>query len=466
MSTDMGFPKDLESNIPKTVLALAWPAILEQFLVCMATLLDTAMVGSIGAVATAAVAVNISTVWLINGFITALSAGFSFLISHAVGEGEGAKTRRITYQSITCAFCLGAFLTLAVQLICRPLPRILGAAPDVLPHAQAYMKIIGFGLVPQAVAVVLSAVFRSAGNTRIPLAANLTSNGVNIIGNFLLIYPARQLTIGGHSFFMWGAGLGTAGAALSTAVSYFLLASILLVFLVTKDTPVRIRLLENRYQVERSTFRQMWRISFPVLLERLTLTSGQIALTGMISSLGTIPLAAHYLTNQTEGLLYLPANGFAFTATALVGQSLGAKRKDLADKFAFHICLIGSAIILLACIPVTIWSGPIISLFSNDPQVIELGTKTLAIAAATEIFFSFFVIVCGIFRGAGDVRFSLLVSVIGMWGLRIGLVWLATRPLQMGVVGVWLAIAVDCMLRTALCIWRLKSGKWKNHSDT
>ena len=232
-----------------------------------------------------------------------------------------------------------------------------------------------------------------------------------------------------------------------------------------KNTPVRIPLFRPRYRVRLPIFRQIWHISFPVLLERLTLTSGQIALTAMISGLGTVPLAAHYLTNQTEGILYLPAYGFSYTATALIGQSLGAGRKDLADRFALSICLIGSAVIVLACIPVAIWSGPIIRLFSSDPEVVALGTQTLFIAAATELFFSFFVIACGICRGAGDVRFSLLVSVIGMWGLRIGLVYLATRPLQMGVVGVWIAIAVDCFIAQFYASGGLRAGSGRSRRD-
>ena len=111
--------------------------------------------------------------------------------------------------------------------------------------------------------------------------------------------------------------------------------------------------------------------------------------------------------------------------------------------------------------PVAIFSRPIISLFSREPEVIALGSKTLFIAAATEIFFSFTVIAGGISRGSGDVRFSLLVSIIGMWGLRIGLVWLAIHPLALGVTGVWLAIAADCLIRMMLCIWRIKSRKWR-----
>ena len=244
-------------------------------------------------------------------------------------------------------------------------------------------------------------------------------------------------------------------------LSQMLLLVILLVFLTTAQTPIRLNPFHTDYHVERQVLGQLWHISIPVLLERLPLTSGQVALTAMISGLGTISLAAHYLTNQTEGLLYLPAYGFAYTATALVGQALGAGRRDLADRFAFRICWIGSVVIIAACVPVAIFSRPIISLFSREPEVIALGSKTLFIAAATEIFFSFTVIAGGICRGSGDVRFSLLVSIIGMWGLRIGLVWLAIHPLALGVTGVWLAIAADCFIRMELCIWRIKSRKWR-----
>ena len=311
-----------QSHLNRTILKLAWPAILEQFLICMASLADTAMVGSIGASATAAVAVNISSIWLINGFITSLSVGFSYLISHAVGSGDDARSRRITAQGLVCAAILGLLLALGVELICHPLPIWLGAAPEVIPQAQRYMQIIGYGLTAQTLSVVLSAIFRSAGNTRIPLAANLTSNAANIVGNFFLIYPARSLTIGSHTISIWGAGLGVAGAACSTMLSQMLLLVILLVFLTTAKTPIRLNPFHTDYHVERQVLGQLWHISIPVLLERLTLTSGQVALTAMISGLGTISLAAHYLTNQTEGLLYLPAYGFAYTATALVGQAL------------------------------------------------------------------------------------------------------------------------------------------------
>lgn len=191
-----------------------------------------------------------------------------------------------------------------------------------------------------------------------------------------------------------------------------------------------------------------------------TESSVRQSMTAMISGLGTVPLAAHYLTNQTEGLLYLPAYGFAYTATTLIGQSLGAQDRALAKRFAKNICLISSSAIILACIPVYIFAGNMIDLFTGDPEVLHLGTMTLKIAAATEIFFSFFIVASGIFRGSGDVKFPLYVTIIGMWGLRVGLVWIVVNVLHWGVVGVWIAIEVDCCTRTLLCIWRLINGKW------
>lgn len=453
---------NLGKSIPETILRLSGPAILEQFLICLASLIDTAMVGSIGAAATASVAINISTVWLINGCITALSVGFSFLVSHSVGESNPAKTESVVRQSITASLVLGGFLTAAVLSVHRILPGFLGAAPDVLPNAVTYLGIIGMGLIPQTLGVVLSAVLRSAGNTKIPLAANMTSNFLNVIGNFFLIYPARQIRLPileDIAVPIWGAGLGIGGAAISTSLSQVALAAMLLWHIYRSPTAAQISP-RGDYHFHKWTLRSLLHIGVPVLLERCTLCLGQISLTAIISGLGTIPLAAHYLTNQTEGLLYLPAYGFSYTATTLIGQSLGAKNEKLAARFCKNICIISTLVILAACFPVFLFSGGIIRLFTNDPQVAALGTQTLQIAAATELFFSFSVVASGICRGAGDVRFPLGVSLIGMWGFRNGLVWIAVNPLRLGIAGVWMAIAVDCFVRSLLFLYRFFSGKW------
>lgn len=465
----------LGKSIPETILRLSGPAILEQFLICLTSLMDTAMVGSAGAAATASVAINISTIWLINGCITALSVGFSFLVSHSVGEGNQEKTQSVVRQSIVASAALGAVLMTVVFSLHRILPKLLGASSDVLPNAQAYLGIISLGLIPQALGVVLSAVLRSAGNTKLPMAANMCANLLNVAGNFLLIYPSRTLSLpwgkanlamagpAAGTIPIWGAGLGIRGAAIATALSQYALALIMLYHIFHAPTPARISPRGN-YRLQKRALGSLFRISVPVLLERCTLCLGQISLTAIISGLGTIPLAAHYLTNQTEGLLYLPAYGFAYTATTLIGQSLGAKDRTLASRFCRDICIISTVVIVAACVPVFCLAGFIIRLFTTDPQVAALGTTTIQIAAATEIFFSFSVIASGICRGAGDVKFPLAVSIIGMWGFRIGLVWLAARVLMLGVAGVWIAIAIDCFVRSVLFLNRLIRGKWMEAS--
>ena len=199
-------------------------------------------------------------------------------------------------QSLTAAILLGFFLTLIVFSIHQKLPVWLGAAPEVLPGATAYMGIFSLGLIGETLGVVLSADLRSAGNTRIPLAANLTSNLFNVIGNFFLIYPSRQIHLPFGNISVWGADLGVKGAAISTACSQYLLAAILLWVIYRIQTPVKLTLKGN-YRFQKPLLHQLFRISFPVMMERSTLCMGQVALTAMISGLGTISLAAHYLTS-------------------------------------------------------------------------------------------------------------------------------------------------------------------------
>lgn len=449
-----------DTEISKKIIRIAWPAMLEQLLACMASLVDTAMVGSLGAVATASVAVNISLVWVTNGLMGALSTGFSYMIARSVGEKKPQKTNSLGLQSITCAICTGLFLFVVIFCLHQALPVWMGAKEEVIPYARVYLRIIGYGMVPQSLAVVLSSNYRSTGNTRLPLILGMAANIGNIIGNFLLIYPERDIMSGGRSIHLWGAGMGIKGAALATCASQVLLAAMMLMTMCRKKAAFRLTLSGKEYAVGKNTLLTLKKIGIPVLLERWTLNFGQVFITSMLASLGTVALSAHYLTAQIEGILYMPAFGMSYTATALIGQALGAGKKELAKQYMKYICFWSVVLIELFCIPVAWGSYYIMQLFSSDAGVVMLGTKTLLVAALTEIFFSFFLVSSGIFRGAGDVRFSFFVSLIGMWGLRIGMIWAAIHLFHAGIVAVWIIVGIDCMVRMALCVLRLRSGKW------
>ncbi|MCJ7855010.1 MATE family efflux transporter [Lachnospiraceae bacterium NSJ-143] len=443
-----------------TVFKLSWPAIAEQFLICFVSLADMAMVGSIGAFATASVAITAPVIWFINGFNTALCTAFMFIVARYIGMGKINIVHKSVRQALTASLLCGIIITIAAELIAARLPVWMGAQTNVTAPAAAYFSIVGISLFAVTVSTVVSGVMRAAGNTKLPLFANIGANILNVVGNFLLIYPERDISVFGNSIHMFGAGMGVSGAAVSTAASHFALAFFLVVMLYRKDTPVRIGL-RGDYRITGKILKDMLRIGIPVCIERCSLSLGHIFLTAMISGLGTASLAAHYITDQAEGLFYLPSYGLADSATALIGQSLGAKEEKLADRFAWLVCVINIIAIALMCIPVFIFSQFVVSLFSNDAEVIYKGTQTLRLAAGAEVFFSLYIVISGICRGAGDVKIPLAAGFIGMWVIRLGCCYLLAYKFGLGVVGIWLGIDIDTVFRGVVCMLRIKGGKWK-----
>lgn len=446
-------------KIIKNIYILSWPAILEQLLIGFATLLDAAMVGRIGAEATAAVGINIAVIWLINGVVIGFSMGFSFLVARSIGEKDFPKLEKILRSSLGFSLFSGICLFFLVALISFKLPVWLGAEAEVIPHARTYMLIISAGMGALPLVTVISGIFRSAGNTKMPFVLSLITNTLNFFGNLLLIFPTRHFAFLGLELRLWGADLGIAGAAISTSACQILLALLLLYKLFTKFAPVKVSLRGSSF-FDISIIKTMLKIAVPVAFERIILSSGQVALTVIIASLGTVSLAAHYLTTEIESLLYLPSYGFAFAGLTLIGQSLGAQKRDNAKYYALYLSFIGSAVILLECLPIFVFSEPIMSLFSINSDIIALGNITLKIAAATEIFFSFSIIASGIFRGSGDVKFPLNVSLIGMWMIRLPLAYIFVHFLGWDLISVWIAISLDMIFRFAAIVWRLKSGRW------
>ncbi len=444
----------------RTVLKLSWPAIVEQFLISMASLIDTAMVGSLGPNATAAVAINISTIWLLEGLSTALSAGFMYVVAHSLGERNTHYAKRAVRQSITSALILGTAIMLLVELIAPFLCIWLGGEKAIYSSARSYLTIIGFGAIFKSLTIVLSSVLRAAGNTKTPLRINIAANLINIIGNFMLIYSTRQIVIGQHSFNVWGAGLGVSGAATSTAFSQFVSGMLLLTALYRVNTPIKLKI-KGDYRLSKKLISKVISISIPVAMERVTICLGQIVLTRIISSVGTIALAVHQLVNQCESMMYLPAYGFAASGTTLIGQSIGASDMKKADEFAKILFIVNTIFIACLCIPIFIFARQIMTLFTPSAETIALGDIALKITAATEVLFSLTVVMGGICRGSGDVKFPLFLSLGGMWIIRLLPAYIFANVLGFGVIGVETAIGIDVSIRGLICIIRLKSGKWK-----
>ena len=451
----------LDKSVPasKTILLLAWPTIMEQILQTMVSFVDTAMVGSIGPVATAAISVNTSTIWLVNGIMNAFSIGFSVLIAKNIGSRSIDQARHMARQCIIWTAVFGLALTAVMSIIGRYLAIWLNAEPSVAVQAALYMKWIAAAYLGQFMLISCSGILRSTGDTKTPLLVNILNNLANIVLNYFLIFETRTVTAFGRSILMPGAGMGVEGAAMATGAAAVLSAILLLCACIVKPSEAQVSL-RGSWRPQSGALRTSLRLGTPVFLERITISVGQIALTAIVSSIGTAALAAHYVANTAESITYLPAYGFATAVTTLVAQSLGAGDKALARRFANVCTSFGVVTMTVTGAAMYIFAPQLVGIFSSDAEVIDMGTRCLRIEAFAEPFFALSILIFGVLRGSGDTKGPFLIGLAGMWGIRIPLAFILVRFTSLGLAGAWLAMMFDLMARGIFCFFRLSRGSW------
>lgn len=439
------------------ILLLAWPAIVEQLMITLVQYVDTAMVGSLGSMATAAVGLTASTTWLFGGMFNAASIGFSVQVAQHLGAGRQKQARDVTWQALRFVVIFGLLLGGIAFALSFPLPAMLGAEAAVRPQASLYFRIIACAMPFTLGANMCSAILRCAGDTKTPMVLNLMINALNVVLNFIFIYPSRTITLFGSQLAIWGAGWGVGGAAFASGCSTAVVFLLFVVVLIYKRSPVQIKWRE-RCGFQKECLVAVWRLGLPAALERATLCVAQIVITAIITGIGTVAVAANHLAVTAESISYLPASGVAVAGTTLVGQAIGAGRKDLAKRFARMVSWMGIAIMTLGGALLFTLAPQLIRIFSQDPQVISLGAQVLRIVAFAEPLFGASIVASGALRGAGDSKGPFYISLATMWGVRITLSLLLAG--SWGLVGVWLAMAAELCARGLIFMIRLYRGKW------
>lgn len=438
------------------IWALAWPAILEQVLQVMVNYVDSAMVGSLGASETAAISVNSSTIWLVNGLMNALAIGFSVLMARHLGSGNRGMAKNVVRQAIACESMFGLGTTVIMLVVSKFLPSWLHADPTIREKATSYMWWISAGYLPTMLMIGLSALLRLSGDTRTPLYLNALNNLCNIILNLFFIFPRFRflgITVSGF-------GLGVKGAAMATSIAATITAVSLLVTL--KQPQRNIQLEKGSWKTDSAIQKTALILSLPIALERSTLSFGQIALTAMITRLGITALAAHYLANTAEQITFLPPSGFATAATTLVAQSLGSGNEKLAKHYADTCTLWG--FILMTCMGALmfLFAPQLIGIFTADTAVILLGSAVLRIEAFGEPGFGLSQLVFGVLRGAGDTKIPFFISLLGMWMVRIPFAWILLKTTALGLKGIWIAMMTDLTIRGIVSWVYYRKGRWKH----
>lgn len=450
-------PLSLRQQLQLTC-TLSVPAVLANVSAMVMHFIDAAMVGQLGADDSASVGLMGTTSWLFEGVLSAFAAGYAVQVAHLLGAKRNADARQTVRQAIVV--CLGFSLMLAGLglILCRPLPVWLGAEPHIRANATLYfgtfMLFVPFFMID----IVASSMLRSSGNMRIPSILNILMCVLDVVFNFLLIFPTREVTIMSHSLTVPGAGLGVVGAALGTASAGLVISLLMAYYLIFRSNELRLTLDRGSFKPTWNTFIKAIKISTPMGLQHVMMCSASIVITGIVAPLGSIALAANSFGITAESLCYMSGYGIADAATTLIGQSLGAGRKRLTRSFAWITVLSGMTIMGLMAVLMYVFAPELMGIMSPVPEVVELGARCLRVEAWAEPLFAAAIIGYGVFVGAGYTLAPCGINLVSMWIVRLGLSALLVT--SMGLYGVWMAMAIElCFRGTVYLVW-LSTKRW------
>ncbi len=439
------------------VVRLSIPIILAEISSTVMSYVDSAMVGSLGAAATASVGLVASSTWLFSGMGMCMVTGFSIQIAQLIGAGRLRQVQSVMRQAMMVSVGVGLLFAAIAAAVSGKLPIWLGGAPEVCAGSSRYFFIYGCGLPVVLLRQAGGSMLQCSGDMKTPSALNILMCCMNVVFNAFFIFPTRVVTLLGMDLTIFGVGMGVAGAALGTVISETV-TTILMMYFVCLRSPVLKLVKGVPWRLEQNCMMTTVRLAVPIALERVTTSLAQIAGTKIVSPLGTTAVAANSLAVTAEGFCYMPGYGMAAAATTLVGQSMGAERRDQAKRFAWLSVALGVGVMTCTGILMYIAAPWIFSMLTPDAGVQTLGAQVLRIEAFAEPLFAASIVAAGALRGAGDTLVPSVMELGSMWGVRITLAMLLVGPF--GLHGVWVAMCTELCVRGLLFLVRMYRGKW------
>ena len=433
----------------KQVLDLALPAMAENILQVLLGIVDTFFIAKLGTAAIAAVGATNLIINLYIAFFTALGVGTTALVARNIGAKKPAKAGLVTEQSLLLTIILGLLTGVISLVFSENILALLGVKAGVLRFALPYFRVVAVPSVFLAVMLVLSRALRGAGDTKTPLKITLLINLINVILDYILIFGLGNMQ-----------GLGISGAGLATTLARLIGVILLLVFLRSKKSPFPLSF-KLKLTIKPVIVQNILKIGFPAALERMVMRIGQLVYSSMIIQISTAAYAAHNIAGSIESLSYMPGYGFAIAASTLVGQNLGANQPEKAQYLGRLSNCLGSILMVVIGIFFFILARPLGSLFTTDIEVLNQVVLVLRIIALVQPALATTLIITAALQGAGDTKFPMYSTLIGIWGIRVSGVYLLGIVCRLGLVGVWIAVAVDLLVRAILLFLRFRKGQWK-----
>lgn len=436
-----------------TIFALAWPTMLEQLLQTAVQYIDTAMVGSLGTQATAAVGATSTVNWLVNSTISALGIGFLSFVSQASGAGDTRKVGRASSQAVLTVLICGLFFTGLTLGLSSYVPIWMRVDPAIQHLTAQYFFILYTPMLFRTATIIFGTLLRAVGDSKTPMRVGLLVNAVNVALNFLLIYPSRRWL----GITLWGAGMGVVGAAIASAIS-FVIGGVVMTAALWKHSAISPKGQSLKPDLE--ILIPCLKVALPNALQRFGTSLGYVAFASMINSIGELATAAHTIANTVESAFYIPGYGMQTAAATLAGNALGAKDSKRARKLAQMIIFVEVVLMTISGSLLFAFAPQMMCLFSQDPEVIRLGSIVLRMVAVSEPFYGVAIIIEGMMQGMGNTAMPFVFSITGMWGIRIVGTFICTQLMGMGLVSAWACmIAHNLALFAAFLVCYL-TGKW------
>lgn len=433
-----------------TVINLAWPSVMESVLGALVGFVDTLMVSGLGDLAISAVGITNQPKLILLAVFLALNVGVTAVVARRRGQNDREGAAKALSMSVTIIILTATLIAVAGAVFAEPFLRFAGAKESYIGDSVAYFRIIMISIPFLSVYNCINAAQRGAGNTKITLRTNLVANVVNVTFNYLLIH-------GNLGF----PALGVRGAAIATLLGVLAAFCMSLASVLPKKNFLHPKL-AYFFRFEGRTVSSVFKVGGSAMLEQLCIRVGFFLFAKMVATLGEAEFAAHQIGLNVCAISFTFGEGLSVAASALVGQSLGRERPDLAKMYG-NICQRIS--LFVAAVLVSIFAfcaRPIVSLFSESADVIAFGMLAIRILAVMSPGQLTATIFAGSLRGAGDAKYVGFVSMICIGFTRTITAFVLCYIVRLGLAGAWIAMTMDMYLRSILYVKRFSGTAWQN----
>lgn len=450
-------------QLGRSIARMTVPVLIEQFFIVIMGVVNTMLASNMGPQAISAIGMVDTINIVVISVFSAMSVGGTVVVAQYTGRGDRERANQAAAQALTSCLLISGLATLALFFSRSWLVQTLfsDAEPQVIANGLDYLGIVLWSYIPLALTSIGFGILRGAGDTRTPMTVSILMNLFNVVFSYVLIY-GFSISLGFLHIVFPSFGVRGAATGLLMARTAGMLLIMVPILRGSKDIQLT-RL--SHFRIQMRMQKMIFQLGVPAGTEQLLFNGGKLIVQMFIVSLGTASMAANTISNSVNSLTMIPGNAMAIAATAIVGQQMGRSKPQEARRQLKFLVLVSSAAMLLLSLSLFPLLNLVVGLYTRDPETASLAhfVLTTSLIAQPLLWSTSFILPSGL-RGAGDVRYTMIISIVSMWLLRIGIGYLFAIVFAWGVVGIWLAMYADWAVRSIFFYIRMLGRRWLQKS--